>query len=170
MRTPAFVKLVSQAGSLNQSVMELNIFPGERTPWHYHTAFSETFEVIKGTLEVGAGKDILQLKEGDAATVAPNEKHYYHNVSREECIIRVIIKPGNKNFEKALFILKGLFNDGLASNVGTPKRFLDLAVFVYLSNSRMLGLQKIAEPIFRYAAKVAIKNGYLNELVKKYFK
>jgi NAD(P)-dependent dehydrogenase (short-subunit alcohol dehydrogenase family) len=29
MRTPAWVKLVSQAGSINQSVMELNIFPGE---------------------------------------------------------------------------------------------------------------------------------------------
>ncbi len=61
MKTPAFIKLVSQTGSINQSVMEQNIFPGERIPWHYHTEFSETFEVIKGTLEVGAGKDIFKL-------------------------------------------------------------------------------------------------------------
>jgi 3-oxoacyl-[acyl-carrier protein] reductase len=55
----------------------------------------------------------------------------------------------NSNFDD-LFILKGLFNDGLASKAGTPKKILDLAVFVYLSNSRMIGFQKIAEPLFKY--------------------
>lgn len=170
MEAQAYIKRISAAGSTNESVMELNIFPGEKTPWHYHTDFSETFEVLKGTLEVGAGKEILQLKKGEAATIDRNEKHYYYNISKEECIIRVIIKPGNKNFEKALFILKGLYNDGLASNAGTPKKFSHLAVFVYLSNSRMLGIQKIAEPLFRYAAKAAIKNGHLEKLVTEYFK
>jgi len=53
MKTPAFIKLVSLAGNKHESVMELNILPGEKTPWHYHTDFSETFEVLKGTLEVG---------------------------------------------------------------------------------------------------------------------
>lgn len=54
MKTPAFIKLVSSAGNnKHESVMELNMLPGEKTPWHYHTDFSETFEVLKGTLEVG---------------------------------------------------------------------------------------------------------------------
>lgn len=168
MKTQSFIKLVSTANNKHESVMELNIFPGEKTPKHYHTAFSETFEVLSGTLEVGAGKEIYHLKVGEAATVSPNESHYYHNVSDEVCVIRVIIKPGNKNFEKALFILKGLAKDGLASVAGTPKKFSDLVVFVYLSNSRMVGIQKIAEPIFNYFAKRAIKNGRLKELELKY--
>lgn len=170
MKPQSFIKLVSTVNNKHESVMELNIFPGEKTPKHYHTEFSETFEVLSGTLEVGAGKEIYHLNEGEAATVSPNESHYYQNVSDEECIVRVIIKPGNKNFEQALFILKGLFNDGLASKAGTPKRFLDLVLFVHLSNSRMLGIQKIAEPLFNYLAQRAIKKGHLVELINKYCK
>jgi quercetin dioxygenase-like cupin family protein len=170
MKTQSYIKLVSSANNKHESVMELNIFPGEKTPKHYHTEFSETFEVLRGTLEVGAGKEIYHLKEGEAATVSPNESHYYHNVSEEECVIRVIIKPGNKNFEKALFILKGLFNDGLASKAGTPKKFSDLALFVYLNNSKMVGFQKIAEPLFNYIARRAIKKGRLKKLENKYCK
>ena len=168
MRTPGYIKLITPVVKDNKSVMELNILPGEKTPWHYHTLFSETFAVLKGTLEVGRGKDILQLQQGDVATIMPNEKHYYHNISKEECIVTTTLNPGNKNFEIALFILKGLANDGLASPAGTPKKFSDLVLFLYLSNSKMVGFQKIAEPIFYFFAKVAIKKGYRDKLVQKY--
>ncbi len=170
MKTQGYIKLISSVETNKNSKLELNILPGEKTPWHYHTLFSETFEVLKGTLEVGKSQHIHHLKQGDIATIEPNEKHYYHNVSNEECVITVTLHPGNKNFENALFILKGLANDGLASDAGTPKKFSDLVLFVYLSNSRMVGVQKIAEPIFNYFAKVAIKKGQLNELVQKYCK
>ena len=170
MKTQGYIKLISAVDNSKNSKLELNILPGEKTPWHYHTLFSETFEVLKGTLEVGKGKDIYQLKPGDVATIEPNEKHYYHNVSNEECVITATVNPGNKNFESALFILKGLENDGMASKVGTPRRFLDLVLFVYLSNSRMVGFQKIAEPVFNFFAKTAIKKGQLNKLIKQYCK
>jgi quercetin dioxygenase-like cupin family protein len=168
MRTLGYVKLISSADSDNTSVLELNILPGEKTPWHFHTLFSETFAVLKGTLEVGKGKDILWLKQGDVAAIEPNEKHYYHNVSNEPCIVTTTIDPGNKNFETALFILKGLANEGLATHAGTPKKFTNLVLFVYLSNSRMVGFQKLAEPVFKFFAKAAIKKGYLEELLQKY--
>jgi len=170
MKTQSYVKLISSADTSKKSILELNISPGEKTPWHYHSLFSETFEVLKGTLEVGKGKDIHQLKQGDVATIDPNEKHYYHNVSNEDCIVTTTIDPGNKNFENSLFILKGLAKDGLASDAGTPKKFSDLVLFVYLSNSRMVGFQKIAEPVFNFFAKVAIKKGHLNELIQQYCK
>ena len=170
MKTQGYIKLISSVDTSKNSVLELNILPNEKTPWHYHTLFSETFEVSKGTLEVGKGKDIHHLKPGDKASIEPNEKHYYHNVSAEECIIITTIDPGNKNFENSLFILKGLAKDGLASDAGTPKKFSDLVLFVYLSNSRMIGFQKIAEPIFNFFAKAAIKKGHLNELIRKYCK
>lgn len=168
MKTQGYIKLINSIDTNGKSKLELNILPGEKTPWHYHTLFSETFEVLNGTLEVGKGKDIHHLKQGDIATIEPNEKHYYHNISNEECIINAILHPGNKNFENALFILKGLANDGLASVSGTPKKISDLALFVYLNNSRMVGFQKIAEPFFKYIANRAIRNGRLKELELKY--
>ncbi|PZR28092.1 MAG: hypothetical protein DI535_08005 [Citrobacter freundii] len=163
-----YVKLISSADTNKESVMEMNILPGEKTPWHYHTLFSETFEILKGTLEVGKGKNIHQLKQGDMVTIQPKEKHYFHNVSHKECIIKVSLIPGNKNFENSLLIYKGLAKDGLASAAGTPKGFTYLALFVYLNNSRMTGIQKIAEPLFNYIAKSAIKKGRLKELETKY--
>jgi quercetin dioxygenase-like cupin family protein len=170
MKTQGYIKLISSADTSKESVLEMDILPTEKTPWHYHTLFAETFEILKGTLEVGKGKDVHQLKQGDIVTIQPNEKHYYHNVSNEECIVKATLSPGNKNFENSLFILKGLAKDGLASVAGTHKKFSDLALFVYLNNSRMVGFQKIAEPIFNYVAKAAIKKGRLNELIQKYCK
>jgi quercetin dioxygenase-like cupin family protein len=168
MKTRSFIRLVSSASAGKETILEMNILPGEKTPWHYHTLFCETFKILKGALEVGKGKQILQLKQGDVAAIQPNEKHYYHNTAEEECIIRATLSPGNRDFEKSLFILKGLAEDGMASAAGTPKKFPDLALFVYLNNSRMPGFQKIAEPVFNYVAKAAIKKGRLHELVRKY--
>jgi quercetin dioxygenase-like cupin family protein len=170
MKTKGYVKLISSADNDKLSVMELNILPGEKTPWHYHNLFSETFEVLQGTLKVGKGKNIYYLIEGDTATIEPNERHLYHNISNDECIIRVTINPSNKNFENSLFILKGLAKDGLASDAGTPRKFTDLVLFVYLSNSRMIGFQKIAEPVFDFFAKAAIRKGRLSKLIESYCK
>ncbi len=82
----------------------------------------------------------------------------------------LVISRADKNFEKSLFILKGLANDGLASDAGTPRKFSDLATFVYLNNSRLVGFQKLAAPVFDFFAKAAIKNGHLTELIQKYCK
>jgi quercetin dioxygenase-like cupin family protein len=168
MKTLQYIKLISSAATEKESVVELNILPGEKTPWHYHTLFFETFEIIKGALEVGKGAQVYSLKQGDVATIQPNEKHYYHNVSGEECIIRVTIIPGNTNFENSLLIFKGLAKDGLATAAGTPKRFADLALFVYLNNSKMVGFQKLAAPLFNYVARREIKKGRLSFLINKY--
>lgn len=163
-----FSKIIQSADTNKESVIEFNINPNEKTPWHYHTLFSETFELLKGTLEVGLNNQVHQLKKGDIVTVKPNVKHYFNNISKDECLIKVTVSPGNKNFENALLILKGLAKDGLASAAGTPKKLSDLALFIYLNNSKMVGLQKIAEPLFNYLATNAIKRGRLNELELKY--
>jgi quercetin dioxygenase-like cupin family protein len=168
MKTQGHIKLISSADTNEDSIIEFNIIPGEKTPWHYHTLFSESFEVLNGTLEVGLNNQVHQLKKGDRVTIKPNEKHYFHNISDENCLIQVTVSPGNKNFENALLISKGLAKDGLASAAGTPKKLADLALFVYLNNSKMVGLQKIAEPLFNYLAARAIKNGRLKELELKY--
>jgi quercetin dioxygenase-like cupin family protein len=168
MNTQGQIRLIRSAAVHQESVIEFNIIPGEKTPWHYHTLFSETFEVLTGTLEVGLNDHVHQLTKGDVVTIKPNEKHYFHNISKEECLIKVTVKPGNRNFENALLISKGLAKDGLASAAGTPKNLADLALFVYLNNSKMIGLQKIAAPLFDFLAKRAIRYGRLKELEQKY--
>ncbi|WP_158798006.1 cupin domain-containing protein [Pedobacter sp. L105] len=169
MKTQGNIKLTSSAKTSKESVIEFNIVPNEKTPWHYHTLFSETFEILEGTLEVGVNNQVHQLVKGDRVTIKPNEKHYFNNISKDECLILVTISPGNENFENALLISKGLARDGLASAAGTPKKLTDLALFVYLNNSKMVGLQKIAEPLFNFLAARAIKKGRLKELELKYF-
>lgn len=168
MTPQGYIKLISSANTNKDSVLEMNILPGEKTPWHYHTLFAETFEIVKGTLEVGIGQVVRHLKQGEKATINPKEKHYYRNISTEECVVKATLNPGNINFENSLFILKGLAKDGLASVAGTPRKFSDLALFIYLNNSRMIGFQKIAEPVFHYVARIAIKKGHLDELMRKY--
>ena len=163
-----FAKIIQSADTNKESEIEFNIVPNEKTPWHYHTLFSETFEVLKGTLEVGHNNQVQQLKKGDIATIKPNEKHYFHNISNDECLIKVTVSPNNKNFENALLILKGLAREGLVSASGVPKKLSDLALFIYLNNSRMVGIQKITEPLFDYFARKAIRNGRLKELELKY--
>jgi len=168
VKMQGYIKLISSADTDKESVIEFNIIPNEKTPWHYHTLFSEAFEVMGGTLEVGLNDEVHQLVKGDSITIKPKEQHYFHNISSEECLIMVTISPGNKNFENALLISKGLAKDGFASAAGTPKLLADLALFVYLNNSKMVGLQKIATPLFNLLATRAVKKGRLKELELKY--
>ena len=162
------MKIIRSARSASESIMEFEIKPGEKTPIHYHTLFSETFEILKGTLEVSRNGEIIQLKKGDSATIKPYDKHHFQNTSTEECIAKVTVSPGNLNFENSLLIFRGLVSDGLSDKSGIPKRFSDLALFVFLNNSRMVGIQKIAEPLFNYVARGAIRKGRLEELLQKY--
>ncbi|RZK64896.1 MAG: cupin domain-containing protein, partial [Pedobacter sp.] len=96
MKTQGYIILICSAATSQESVIEFSIIPDEKTPWHYHTLFSETFEVLEGTLEVGLNDQVHQLKKGDIVTIKPKEKHYFHNVSSDECLIKVTVSPGNK--------------------------------------------------------------------------
>jgi len=164
------MRIIQSARSTNESIMEFEIAPGEKTPIHYHTLFSETFEILKGTLEVSRNSEIIQLKKGDRITIKPYDKHHFNNTSEEECVAKITISPGNLNFENSLLIFRGLVRDGLSNKSGIPKRFSDLALFVFLNNSRMVGFQKVAEPLFNYIGKAAIKKGRLEVLLQKYGK
>jgi quercetin dioxygenase-like cupin family protein len=168
MKTLNNVEIINSIVTHQKSVIRYTITPGERTPWHYHTLFTESFEVLSGTLEVGLNNEVQQLKKGDRVTIKPNEKHFFHNTSDTNCLIEVVINPGNQNFEHSLLVLKGLSQDGLANAAGTPTKLTDLALFVYLNNSNMTGFQKVAEPLFNYLAKRAIKTGRLHKLEQRY--
>jgi quercetin dioxygenase-like cupin family protein len=162
--------LIHSAADGGPTVTECDLLPGAKTPWHYHTLFSEKFEILKGELEVGKAGKRYQLKPGDEIVILANETHLFHNRSRSVCLIRTTIDPGNIPFEQASLILLGLAKDGFTNSSGIPKRFSDLALFLYLNDSRMTGVMKIAEPFLRLVAKIAIHKGRLKVLEDTYCK
>jgi hypothetical protein len=150
------------------TISECDLFPGAKTPWHYHTLFSEKFELLEGKLEVGRNGKIYQLSEGDEITIQQNETHFFNNKFSEKCRVRTILNPGNIQFEQASLILIGLTKDGLTSTTGVPKKLSDLALFLYLNDSKMTGFLKIFEPVFNAIARRAIKAGRLKTLISRY--
>ena len=166
--TEAHVKRISSVSEGRNSVLELTILPGESTPPHYHQLFSETFEVLTGALIVGQGTQTLTLHAGQTATIRPGQTHSFRNASGKASLIKVTVSPGNREFEESLLIYKGLARDGLASASGTPRRLPDLALFIRLNDSHMVGFQKIAQSLFAYVASRAIRQGRLAFLKKKY--
>lgn len=164
----ASVKRISSVTEGKDSVLEFTILPGESTPWHYHQLFSETFQMLKGELIVGQGDQTITLHAGQTATIQPGQTHFFNNTSGKESLVKVTISPGNRNFEESLLISKGLAKDGLASESGTPKKLTDLALFIRLNDSHMVGLQKVAQPLFNFLATRATKQGRLFYLKEKY--
>ena len=43
MEASGYIKLIRSAAVDQDSVIEFNIIPGEKTPWHYHKLFAESF-------------------------------------------------------------------------------------------------------------------------------
>ena len=48
MKTQGYVRLIHSVDTHTESVLELSILPGEKTPWHYHTLFAEYFKAMNG--------------------------------------------------------------------------------------------------------------------------
>ncbi|WP_333889152.1 DUF4267 domain-containing protein [Sphingobacterium siyangense] len=162
--------LIQSAANGGPTISECDLLPGAKTPWHYHTLFSERFEVMEGELEVGRNGKRFQLKPGDKIMISANETHLFNNRSKGVCRLRTTIDPGNIEFEKASLILLGLAKDGLTDKNGIPKKFSDLALFIYLNNSKMIGVMKIVETLLSIVAKIAIKSGRLKILEEDYCK
>ncbi|MCD2424641.1 DUF4267 domain-containing protein [Niabella pedocola] len=165
-RTPAL--LIRSAADYAETVTEATIYPGDKTPWHYHTLFAETFEVIEGGLQVGKSGHYHQLKKGDRITIATCERHSFYNNTGRVCRVRTVLQPGNLRFEQAGQILTGLANDGFANKRGIPKRLTDLALFLYLSDSRLVGPATLAAPLFAVLVRMAVKRGRLKNLIHRY--
>ncbi|MBZ4189608.1 DUF4267 domain-containing protein [Niabella beijingensis] len=162
------VQVIHSAASHAETVTEATIYPGDKTPWHYHTLFAETFELLEGRLQVGKSGNYYQLKKGDRITIDALELHSFYNNTGVSCRIRTLITPGNLRFEQAGQILTGLANDGLANKRGIPKRLTDLALFLYLSDSKPAGMAKMAVPLFALLAWLGRKCGRLNALINRY--
>jgi len=121
------------------SFLKVNLYAGAGNELHYHTTFSEHFEVVSGVLSVQVGKEIKYLYPGQSLTVGKRLAHRFFNETKEATVFHCTITPA-RNFEKALRIGYGLANDGLMNEKGIPKNFLHGVILFHLSESYLHGL------------------------------
>jgi hypothetical protein len=74
------------------------------------------------------------LNPGESASVPLRTNHRFYNSSdSEEVEFIVRIDPGIEGFERGLYIVYGLAEDGLTDSEGVPSSLLHLATFTRLT-------------------------------------
>ncbi|SCN92025.1 uncharacterized protein FFB20_12305 [Fusarium fujikuroi] len=123
--------------------------PGTTVPPHYHTRFSETFDLIKGSISVYKSTDpdvealeasAQPLEVGKPQTVTPNLFHRYLVNDEGGAVLRVILEPGDADFERLLKIMNGLDADGKLAKMGDS--LVLMAVVMELSDAHLIGPAK----------------------------
>ncbi|KAH7466454.1 hypothetical protein FOMA001_g15966 [Fusarium oxysporum f. sp. matthiolae] len=123
--------------------------PGTTVPPHFHTRFSETFDLIEGSISVHKSTDpdvealeasAQPLEVGKPQTVTPNLFHKYLANGDGDAILRVILEPGDADFERLLKIMNGLDADGKLAQMGDS--LVLMAVVMELSDAHLIGPAK----------------------------
>ncbi|CAG9939915.1 unnamed protein product [Clonostachys rosea f. rosea IK726] len=122
--------------------------PGTTVPPHFHSRFSETFDLISGSMSVYDSSepdlDALEasaqkLEVGKPVTIIPGQYHKYL-VGDEETVLRVIVTPGDADFERLLKIMNGLDEDGELQKLGDS--VVLMAIIMGLGDAQLIGPAK----------------------------
>ncbi|KAM0554012.1 hypothetical protein ACHAPJ_007087 [Fusarium lateritium] len=123
--------------------------PGTTVPPHFHTRFSETFDLIEGSIMVHSNTDpdleklessASLLQVGKRVTVTPRDYHKYKVSDEGEAVLRVILEPGDADFERLLKIMNGLAADNKLEQMGDS--LVLMAVVMELSDAHLIGPAK----------------------------
>lgn len=151
------------------TLLEIDLEPGGANGPHYHGQFSETFTAVEGTAGVHLNGEDIYLEEGESITAEIGDTHYFFNDGEERVRFQVRIEPGSPGFEKGLYILYGLINDGKVDEEGIPEDPLHLGLFVAYSDTRAPGVLRVMNPFFNRLAGRAQRTGVESELVQRYY-
>ena len=151
------------------TLLEIDLAPGGGNAMHYHNRFTETFIAVEGELGVDLRRQSFLLSEGEQMTVDKGQVHRFYNPGKERIVFQVKVEPGSAGFERALYIMYGLTQDGYARENGLLKEFDHTAIFLSLSDTRVPGIMNIMNPLFKRAAKRAERSGLQDELLERYF-
>ncbi|KAH7364047.1 hypothetical protein BKA65DRAFT_490295 [Rhexocercosporidium sp. MPI-PUGE-AT-0058] len=122
--------------------------PGTTVPPHFHTRFSETLDLVKGSMKVyktdqpdleklEASAQTLQI--GNPKIVEPLMYHRY-TVEDEVTALRVTLTPGDLGFEQILKIMIGLADDKELEKYGDD--VILMGVFYELADTHLIGSTK----------------------------
>jgi mannose-6-phosphate isomerase-like protein (cupin superfamily) len=122
--------------------------PGTSVPPHFHNRFSETFDLIKGSIKVYRSDQAdlekieasaTDLKVGELKTVEPLLWHRYA-VGDEVTTLRAIVTPGDLDFERLLKIMNELADDRELEKYADSTTLM--AVVFDLADTHLLGPTK----------------------------
>jgi mannose-6-phosphate isomerase-like protein (cupin superfamily) len=71
------------------SLLRVDLFPQGGNEMHYHTKFSEHFQVVTGILSVQIGKKVHQFRKGESYTVHPPVPHRFFNEFSTTAVLNV---------------------------------------------------------------------------------
>lgn len=140
---------LEESTSLNSGARTIfieSMTPGTTVPPHFHSRFSETFDLISGSITIynSAEPDLnlletsaQDLQVGEKVTIEPGRFHKYNVGGKEQAVLRVIITPGDADFERLLKILNGLDANGELANLGDSVTLM--AVIMGLSDAHLIG-------------------------------
>lgn len=119
--------------------------PRTSVPPHYHSNFSETFDLVRGSIKIyHAPRPDLEALEtsacalpvGEPQTIKPGIFHKY-SVGEEVTTLRVTLTPGSLDFERLLKILDGLA--GIEELEASSEDIVMLAIVMELADARCIG-------------------------------
>ena len=150
-------------------LVQVELAPKGGNSLHYHTTFTEEFEVLEGTLSIELEKEVITLEPGEKATAPIYKLHRFFNEDPvRPCTFLVTIKPARK-FEAMLRTAYGLINDGLTNSKGIPKSIWHTALLFDMGESYIPGIPlRLQVWLADLLAKTAHRRGKNKELEKYY--
>jgi len=166
-----FWKKYSYETDGKEAVATLVCRPGGGPPPHYHTSYAERFEAVDGDLGVMLNGKKIYLKPGETKDIPIGSVHRFFNDGDKDISFKGSVLPGHAGFERGLYILFGLNNDGLADpKTGVPYNILHTALIGEMSDMRFGGFQgTLMNYLTVFLAAYARWRGVEEELLQKYW-
>jgi quercetin dioxygenase-like cupin family protein len=81
-------------------IVELQISPTQKVPWHFHTNVHDTFYVVDGAIRVFMQnpKEDATLRRGETFTVVPRRPHLVTNAGDRSAVFLVLQGTGEYDF------------------------------------------------------------------------
>lgn len=143
---------------------------GGGPPLHYHTSYREEFMAVEGDLVVEVGGSMTALKPGESAEVPIGAVHRFTTLEGEEARFKGRAIPSHAGFERSLYIMFGLANDGFAGEDGLPRSPIQKALIADMSDMRFAGgMGWLANTSVMLMAMYGRWTGEEERLLKKYW-
>lgn len=140
--------ILEESTTLNggaRTVFIEHMTPGTTVPPHWHEQFTETFDLIAGSLSLyshdttdipALEASVQPMEIGKLASIPPGKYHKY--VSGDDgTTLRAILTPGHRDFERVVVLMNGMAESGELEGLNDS---LDLlAIIMDLADAHLYG-------------------------------
>ena len=121
------------------TLAEVTLQPGGKVGMHYHTDYTEHFEVVSGKLGLTHEKSEFHLLPGEKYFIPKKAMHRFFNDTSEPVVFLCTVTPA-RGFEKVLRIAYGLAVDEKVNpKSGIPKNFWHTVLLFQIGETYLPG-------------------------------